>query len=1181
MKKISALFLALLLICSLLPLAAGAAGVNLARNNDFEKLNDSGNFDNWAAVGGAYGTEILVEKGTGHGGEYAVHLKSGGEVGVVQYATTGQVSGGIEYEIVFWAKTAKDTKAKISFSITWLDESQKGETPAPIEIPLKKGDWTEYKTSVVASDGVNRFGVIYSITGGDVYFDDIIFRRAGVPDTFALPEKNTENIEDTVAGTLIRNASFEEFYENGKADRWSFGGGDYGIEFIAVSDIVRSGGYAMKVEKLASADASIFQYTTKDQIVSGMELEFTMYAYAKEKAMLEITLGQEVFPFPIEKTGEWVEFQKIITAPEDTPERVVTSIVVKEGGAVYLDDINLAKPVEELPLLTNPGEKDLVVNGGFENGFEGYPHVFEGFDSGREVIDDKIFYSGEKSLRINGKGWACQTITHVQPGATYQMTTMYRTEQCSGNVLFKIEAYDVDGNYLSLYSRHSTGFVKAEKEWKQGTAVVDTPWNVGYVKVYVRLLTSADNAGTVWFDDFAMWKIADPTYLHIEPHAVFFYPDYTENDYADITVNTRHYPEALDFTVDVHLTKDGKALYSSTGNAVTEGGMIRFTYDTGLMTEKQVPYYIEANIRDSAGNIVSTEKLDVYRYDRPEYLGIDGIFNDGTGEFIPQFAYHVMNKNDWKHFNDEMGINVFQAAATKENLDYAAEIGVKLLLVLYNNMKPAGNPDNLENTIKKVTEFKDHPGVFGWMIMDEPYVYMADPAGDSWLQTSYRTIRDIDPKHPTFIVEAGVEHFEKSARYADILSIDRYIVSANELNAPTKSVSGMNLCVGGYKPVYSLMMGGAVASDPAPYTESMRNHMWQSFYAGATVVGWYTNEVDTFQMEWAEHHAEYEDAYRHFILHDYPIFCDKNGGNYYYRGFVKDDAIYLVVLSVGTDAPSYDVTVDLTSTGGDVVLDGFTAELLAGGAYPTIALDGAGDANQVLNQGGTSEKTDAITIGGTYTHTKESYTGHTMDVIVGSSNALLYKITPNTPISTDTLINESRFKDLVKYDWARHAITVLDEKGIVNQKGGYLAYRPELAITRGELAMFLVRTLGLTGNATDSFADVAPDAEYAKEIAIGKANGILQGVGDNKFNPEAEITRQDLMTMIGRGLALAGEADLAAFSDSGLIADYALSHVKSMIASGLIRGNADGTLNPLGNTTRAEAAVIMERILSR
>ncbi len=130
--------------------------------------------------------------------------------------------------------------------------------------------------------------------------------------------------------------------------------------------------------------------------------------------------------------------------------------------------------------------------------------------------------------------------------------------------------------------------------------------------------------------------------------------------------------------------------------------------------------------------------------------------------------------------------------------------------------------------------------------------------------------------------------------------------------------------------------------------------------------------------------------------------------------------------------------------------------------------------------------------------------------------------------------------------------------------------------------MFLVRTLGLTEGADgENFVDVSADAEYAKELAIGKAAGIINGVGDNKFNPTAQITRQDMMTMTSRALALAGAADLGSFSDSGLIADYASGHVAAMVAEGLIKGNADGTINPLGNTTRAEAAVIMQRLLEK
>ncbi|MBR3576923.1 MAG: S-layer homology domain-containing protein, partial [Clostridia bacterium] len=116
-------------------------------------------------------------------------------------------------------------------------------------------------------------------------------------------------------------------------------------------------------------------------------------------------------------------------------------------------------------------------------------------------------------------------------------------------------------------------------------------------------------------------------------------------------------------------------------------------------------------------------------------------------------------------------------------------------------------------------------------------------------------------------------------------------------------------------------------------------------------------------------------------------------------------------------------------------------------------------------------------------------------------------------------------------------------------------------------------------------ADVDPNHEYAKEIATGKALGIFNGTGDNKFEPEAAISRQDLMTMCYRGMKNAGvisgmvsKAWVNNFSDSGYISDYAVEAMASMIENAIVRGNGDGTVNPLGNTTRAEAAVIMNRI---
>ena len=197
-----------------------------------------------------------------------------------------------------------------------------------------------------------------------------------------------------------------------------------------------------------------------------------------------------------------------------------------------------------------------------------------------------------------------------------------------------------------------------------------------------------------------------------------------------------------------------------------------------------------------------------------------------------------------------------------------------------------------------------------------------------------------------------------------------------------------------------------------------------------------------------------------------------------------------------------------------------------------------------------------------------------------------FKISPNESMDFSSL-KSVVFRDLVNYPWARDQIEAIAEKGIVNSKGTQ-NFVPQENITRADFAYFLIRTLGLTSDSTETFGDVINDAHYAKEIATGKALGILKGVGDDRYNPNAAISRQDMMTICARGMEYVGKLGTEGknesalnFTDTNMISDYAIDSIAAMVSQEIVLGNADGTINPIGNTTRAEAAVIMYRILSK
>ncbi|QHT59779.1 hypothetical protein GXP70_07310 [Paenibacillus lycopersici] len=175
------------------------------------------------------------------------------------------------------------------------------------------------------------------------------------------------------------------------------------------------------------------------------------------------------------------------------------------------------------------------------------------------------------------------------------------------------------------------------------------------------------------------------------------------------------------------------------------------------------------------------------------------------------------------------------------------------------------------------------------------------------------------------------------------------------------------------------------------------------------------------------------------------------------------------------------------------------------------------------------------------------------------------------------------FADIGNYGWAKKQIEVLASKGVINGTSEQ-SFSPAAGITRADYLVLLVRTLGLSADFTDNFADIQPEDYFYKEIGIAKKLGITTGSGDNRFNPAASITRQDMMTLTEKALRSldrisqhGSAADLDGFADESRIAAYAADSVAALVKEGLIEGDGD-FIHPLASTTRAEAAVFLYRI---
>ena len=169
------------------------------------------------------------------------------------------------------------------------------------------------------------------------------------------------------------------------------------------------------------------------------------------------------------------------------------------------------------------------------------------------------------------------------------------------------------------------------------------------------------------------------------------------------------------------------------------------------------------------------------------------------------------------------------------------------------------------------------------------------------------------------------------------------------------------------------------------------------------------------------------------------------------------------------------------------------------------------------------------------------------------------------------------------------AIEALAARGIINGKGDGV-FEPEANMTRAEFAAIVTRGLGLAQKDTGVFSDVPSGAWYAGYIGTANAFGIVNGVGDGRFNPGGTITRQEAAAMIARAARLCGMDTtmsasetrdiLAQFGDYVTAAGWAQEALAFCYREEIL-DPSDLNIEPLRAITRAEIAQILFNLLTK
>lgn len=172
------------------------------------------------------------------------------------------------------------------------------------------------------------------------------------------------------------------------------------------------------------------------------------------------------------------------------------------------------------------------------------------------------------------------------------------------------------------------------------------------------------------------------------------------------------------------------------------------------------------------------------------------------------------------------------------------------------------------------------------------------------------------------------------------------------------------------------------------------------------------------------------------------------------------------------------------------------------------------------------------------------------------------------------------FNDLENHQWAEPAIIDLAKSGIISGMADG-EFAPQNYLTRAQACTIICKLFALAESNVKNgkFSDVTADDWYSGFVYAAHNKGIVAGMSDDYFGAEQNISRQDYVVMLHRAAESVDTPfgdieETIEFSDEQSISEYAMDSVKKFQGWSIVGGRDDGSFDPTGLVTRAEAALI-------
>ncbi len=455
-----------------------------------------------------------------------------------------------------------------------------------------------------------------------------------------------------------------------------------------------------------------------------------------------------------------------------------------------------------------------IPNPGFEEGIPGEtPSGYIG--TGKIILDNP--HSGKHCIQqeyVPGHTWNCiqSTPPYIKsgPSKTYELSVWCRNTVSAGNVCPGIRFITFENGKDVSISYRWKPVVNNVNSWQKYTLRFTTPPKTEALAIYLSV-SNAVQSGDIFWDDLSLVEVpAKDEFMSVSPlkSAVFFktdnghvcrvndpfYGKFVEINSKDAFADIKLDPKARGSVLALKVTEkyNGKKCVYSEDIKLADGqSNIRiplklaslspghYILSLNLLNSKKIlaSYEKQIIINGKSMNATELEPVKKVEIDADKNLLVNG------KPFLMSFYYHnPLDTDGLKELKIAYGATTAQVCggnsieALCKNVEMAWQAGMYSWAVLFH---PAMFDDKTRKwkddaLIETVNRLKNHPGLIGWDLIDEPDCDPNDEAMTREVARAAEIVRKLDPNHPIWVNLCQSHKFKKYVQYSDFASYDTY-----------------------------------------------------------------------------------------------------------------------------------------------------------------------------------------------------------------------------------------------------------------------------------------------------------------------------------------------------------------------------------------------------------------------